>query len=325
MSDEPSTPPASLPPPSPEELARRLKTNLAKERPRSTRYALIALALVVAALSSLAWYLRPQPEPGRWTIVAFDDWSLPGQPATRQARLEPLAADSSSGSARGQELFFRGVEEPETAFVKISADNQGNASAPAKPEEARGFVVLYLGPQRKYKAEDRARIFRLDPAVRLLVVDVDEVVAELPNDGWGLRNPQSIAPKKLASEELTKLAKQGFRVVYFSRRIDTAKDYQRIRSWTEQHRAAGLPEGPVLGMVPADKETVAAAGQRLLADLRKRWPGPLFLAVGSEEGANAGKSAGITTYLIGDAVPPQGVFGMKGWPELAAELAKGQR
>jgi hypothetical protein len=325
MSDEPSKPSAPLPPPSPEELARRLKTNLAKERPRSTRYALVALAVVVMALSGLAWYLRPQPEPGRWTVVAFDDWSLPGQSASRHARLEPLTSEATGSSPRGLELFFRGVNEPETAFVKVAADAQGEAATPAKADESGGFVVLYLGPQRKYKAEDQARIFRFEPATRLLVVDVEEAVAELPKEGWGTRNPQSVSPKREAVDELAKLTKQGFRVVYCSRRIETAKDYQRVRSWTEQHRASGLPEGPVLGMIPADKETPSAAGQRLLADLRKRWPGPLFLAVGSEEGASAGKAAGITTYLLGDAAPPQGVFAAKTWPELAAELAKGQR
>ncbi|MBX9679597.1 MAG: hypothetical protein K2X38_12595 [Gemmataceae bacterium] len=325
MSEPASNSPVPLPPPSPEELARRLKTNLAKERPRSTQYALVALAVVVGALSALAWYLRPQPEPGRWTVVAFDDWALAGETAARRARLEPLSADDPPSSSRGHELFFRGVNDPETAFVKVAADAHGEASAPSKAGDGDGFAALYLGAQRKYKAEDRARHFRLAPQTRLLAVDIDETVADLPSEGWGTRNPQSIAPNRSAIDGLASLAKQGVQVVYLSRRIATAKDYQRVRSWTEQNRTAGLPEGPVLGMIAAEKESPAAAGQRLLVDLRKRWPGPLFLAVGSEDGATAGKASGITTYLLGDAAPPQGVFGAKSWPELAAELAKGQR
>jgi len=314
MSEPSPNSPSPLPPPSTEELARRLKARLANERPRTTRYVLLALAVVVAGLSAMAWYLRPQPAPGRWTVVAFDDWALEGQPVARRARIEALLADEPPGSPRGQEIFFRGVDQAESEFVKGAADAQGEATAEGNAKEP-GFVVLYLGPQRKYKAEDRGRHFHFAPQTRLLAVDVDETVADAPTDEWGTRNPQSVAVKRPAALALTALAKQGYQIVYLSRRVATAKDCQRIRSWAQLHRSEGLPEGPVLADVPAEKESPAAAGQRLLADLRKRWQGPLMLVVGSEASAEAGKAAGITTYLVGDAKG-------KSWSDVSDELVK---
>lgn len=316
--------PSASPPPSPEELARRLKAQLAKERPQTFRLVLALVAITVGILAFLAWFLRPQPEPGRWTVVAFDDWSPAGVAVPRRARLEP-ATDADPGSHRGLEIFFRGSDRADAEYAPFGVDAKGEAVAneEALAAGSSAFLAAYLGPQRRYKAEDRGRHFFYRPDARLLAVDVEETVADLPGGNWSERHLQSIFPQRPAAEALAALAKKGSQVVYFSRRIGSARDYQRVRTWIELQRAAGLPEGPLLARVPEAKETPEGAGQRYLTELRKRWTGPLLLVVGSEEGAAAGKTAGIATYRIGEGAAPAGVLAFKGWPEAAAELKKG--
>ncbi|MCI0683666.1 MAG: hypothetical protein L0Y71_16290 [Gemmataceae bacterium] len=312
-----------------DELGRRLQEKLRRERPRWVRWTPIVVIVLLGALLLLAWLLYPPPDPPRVTATALDALVPEGEPAAVRVYLDPVDADAKARALAGFQAIFwidQGAAGPENA-VKAVTDDRGLATAtldiPDGPASAV-YQVRHTAPSKKHDSPtSRGAIHRVAKDAPLLLVDVEETVADLDPGLWTKTNPLSIAPRPGAANALREV-RPRFTIVYLAVVNTPAKEYRRVQNWVRMKAAdpKGLPGGPVLGRLSYDSADVGEARRALLSDCRERFTGTLVAVVRTAEAAEQCLALGIRAIAMGGGDFPGNVTRVKAWDELPAALAK---
>ncbi len=315
-----------------EELARKLQEKLRHERPRWIRWVPLLAIVLLGALLLLAWVLYPAPDPPRVTATAPDALVVQGEPATVRAYLDPVEADAKATSLAGLGAIFwvdNGPGAPDDSpSVKAFTDDHGQATATLDPAGADKCMVQVrqTAPSKKQDAPmSRAALHVLAKDAPLLLVDVEETLADVDPNLWTKTNPLNIALRPGAIHALQEaLVRHKFTIVYLAVGNSPAKEYRRVQGWIRLKVAEpkGLPDGPVLGRLRYDTAAVGEARRDLLSDLRERFTGPLVAVVRTAEAAEQCLALGIRAIAMGGGDFPENVTRIKGWDELSAALAK---
>lgn len=313
-------------------LARQLQEKLRRERPHWIRWVPPLAVLLLGILAVLAWLLYPAPEPPRVTATAPDVLVAEGEPAIVRAYLDPVDAGAKATSLAGLEAVFwidRGPGAPDDSpRVKAVTDERGQATATLDPAGmARCMVqVRQAAPSKKQDSPtSRASLHVLAKDAPLLLVDVEETLADVDPNLWTKTNPLNIALRPGAIVALQEaLVRHKFTIVYVAVANSPAKEFRRVQGWIRLKAAEprGLPDGPVLGRLQYDTGDVGEARRALLGELRERFTGPLVAVVRTAEAAEQCLSLGIRAIAMGGGDFPEKVTRIKGWDELSAALAK---
>jgi hypothetical protein len=315
--------------PQAEALARKLQEKLKRERPRWYRWVPLVAVTLFGALALFAWLIYPEPDAPRLTVTACDALGVTGEPALVRAVLEPQEADAEFDQYRGLEVVF--WEEPDGGMdaaprQKSVADEHGVATATLEPRDgtALPFHARHLDVRKKYDTKDRAFAYALAKDAPLLVVDVEETLADIEPDEWSTTNPIGISVRAGAAAALSHAAAKGIRVVYLAGHGSRAKDYRRVRGWVEIKGTGSeaLPRGPVLGRLDFTAGALDDARQALLSDLRERFEGPITAVVRTAEAAEQCLQLKMRPIAMGGGDFPEGVVRIKSWAELPSALAK---
>lgn len=291
-------------------LAHRLKQKLSKERPRPLLLVLGAMFVCIVFLALLAWWMYPRPLPAQVGVFALDTLASDEEKPTVQAQLLLPPGDKDLRRLAGLELVFvdgRFIlppgEEPRT--VRATSDAQGRASV-AWPQNGKSpmqeFQVRQIDVDRKKASSDTARQFVWPKSAKLIVVDVEETLADLDPDQWSKDPPEPIALRKGAAEAL--LALQGDRkIVYASITALDGRTFVKVRGWlvSKSQGPAAVPVGPLLGRSSYPSETPVSDERRgLLQQLRQRFDGEIVVVVRSPDAARVSQDMGIRTIVLGE-------------------------
>ncbi len=310
-----------------EALARKLQEKLRHERPQWVRLAPILAAVLFAITGVVAWLAYPAPELPPLTVTAFDVLVAAGQPAQVRAQLDPAEAAAKVGALAGLEAIFwadPGADVVDaTTRQKSVSDGHGQATATVDLGgiSKTTYRVRQSSINKKQKVpEDRAHIHVLAKDAPLLLVDVEETLADLDVKLWTKTNPDDIAARAGAGAALqTASAKHQFTIAYLAVANTPAREYRRVRGWIAQPKTK-LPDGPVLGRLRYDAGSVSQARQALLGDLRQRFVGQLVAVVRTSEAAEQCLALGIRTIAMGGGDFPDQVTRIKSWDELPKAL-----
>ena len=314
-----------------EALAKQLQDKLRRERPRWVRWVPLLAVVLFGSLGILAWVLYPAPEPPALTLTALDTMAVEGEPALVRAYLGPENAEAAAGSLAGLQILFSvpkaGARE-EPVLRKALTDDQGqavatlDAGAPGKTK----FEASFVSPGKKQKGQhDGAALHVLAKEAALLLVDVEETLADIDPKMWSKTNSLNIGLRAGAAEALQAVhAKDKWAIVYLAVANAPAKEYRRPRGWIGLKSTAGaaLPDGPVLGRLRYDAGTVNDARKALLAELRARFTGPMTAVVRTSEAAEQCAALGIRAIAMGGGDFPAPVTPIKTWSDLPAALGK---
>jgi hypothetical protein len=320
------------PSPHAETLARQLQEKLRVERPRWYRWAPILTVVLLGTLALFAWLLYPAPDPPRLTITATDALYADGEELAVRALLEPQEPDAAHGSYAGLEVVFWEEKASDPASRrKAICDGHGQATATLDSADPKGapFHARYIGRQ-KYEVSDRAWLYVLPKDAPLLVVEVEETLAELDPEHWSKTNPIGIAVRAGAAAALRSAADKGYRVVYLAVQPAHAKEYRPVRGWVESKSmgADPLPRGPVLSRPrfasdPAAAKTAAnEARAQALEALRGKFTGAIVAVVRTAAAAQQCQKLDIRPLATGGGDFPDGVTRLKSWADLPAALGK---
>jgi hypothetical protein len=315
-----------------DELGRKLQEKLRHERPRWIRWVPLLAIVLFATLLLLAWILYPAPDPPRVTATALDALVAANEPADVRAYLDPVDADAKPVSLAGLEAIFsidKGAGAADDgARVKAVTDAHGQATATLDPGGAAKSIiqVRQTAPSKKQDSPtSRAALHVLPKDTPLLVVDVEETLADLDPNLWTKTNPLNIAPRPGAIAALREAQlRHKLTIVYLAVGNVPAKEYRRVQGWIRLKAAEpkGLPDGPVLGRLQYHTGDVAEARQALLADVRERFTGPMTAVVRTAESAEQCLALKIRPIAMGGGDFPGNVMRIKGWDELPAALGK---
>jgi hypothetical protein len=320
------------PPANAEALARKLQENLQRQRPRWVRWLPALAGILLVVLAVLAWALYPKPDPPRLTVTAMDELNVRGEPAVVHAFLDPENPDSKVDSLKGLEADFWVAKPPpaldDAPRQKVVSDTHGQTTTKLDAGDAAKikFHVRHAVPLKKQDPpQDEARIFAVAKDAPLLLVDVEETLADLDPKLWTKTNALNIAVRAGASEAL-KIArdKHGYAIAYLAVELTPAREYRRVRGWIGI-KASGpeaLPDGPVLGRLRYDSGDVHSARHALLSDLRERFTGPIVAVVRDADAAEQCVNLKIRALAMGGGDFPDAVVRLKTWQDLPAALGK---
>lgn len=306
-----------------EVLARKLQQKLQHERPRWLRWVPLLAVVLFGITGIVAWLAYPEPVLPPLTLTALDVLAAAGEPVRVRAQFDPAEPDAKAGSLAGQEVTFW-LDQAGAAHKAVS-DAHGEASTILDLAGAlkATFQVRQSSSHRKQKIpEHHAYIHVLAKDAPLLLVDVEETLADLDVKLWTKTNPDDIAVRTGAGEALqTARNKLNFAIAYLGVANTPAREYRRVRGWIAQPKLK-LPDGPVLGRLRYDAATVGDARQALLDDLRQRFTGPLVAVVRTSEAAEQCLALGIRAIAMGGGDFPDQVTRIKSWNELPATLSR---
>jgi hypothetical protein len=314
--------------PQAEALARKLQEKLKQERPRWYRWVPLVAVTLFGVLALFAWLIYPEPDPPRLTVTACDALHVAGSPAVVRAVLEPQEAGAKFEQYRGLEVVFWEERDgaQDTPRHKAEADEHGVATATLSGADgtAIAFHARHLDIRKKYDAKDRAFAHTLPKEAPLLVVDVEETLAEIEPEEWSATNPLAIGVRAGAAPALTQAAAKGAHIVYLAVHGRRAKEYRRVRGWVEIKGGGGdaLPRGPVLGRLDftEGEGSLQDARHALLSELRERFEGPITAVVRTAEAAEQCLQLKIRPIAMGGGDFPEGAARIKSWGELPRAL-----
>lgn len=278
------------------------------------------LATLAEALSPLA-SLVPSARPGRARVrlMVYDAVAVAGEPAVVRARLERHGLLGFHPAVPGQAVHF---------FCPpcVTADAATNAAGLAAAELGGSggrvgqlpVTAHFIGSNRHQPAEGSGRLFLWPEDSRLLVIDVDRSLADLP---WYLVPfvaGEGVPARPGAATALNELAR-AYRVVYLTARPDW--QYRRTRAWL---RDRGFPPGPLLGPFPFGERRKEGFVRQALVGLKEHFPQVQAAVVGRPADAEASRHHGLQTYLLRHGSwegVPDGVRAVGSWRELREGLA----
>jgi hypothetical protein len=314
-----------------EAMGRQLQEKLRKQRPRWSRWVPLVAVVLFGGLVLFAWLIYPSPDPPRLTVTALDALHVEGAELHVRAVLDPERSDEQQDSYQDLEItFWQDDNAPLGPGTRHTArcDQHGQAHATLERADPAGtmFNVRHISPSKKYEARDRASVYALKKDAPLLVVEVEETLADIEPEQWSATNPLGIGIRTGAASSLKGAADKGWRVVYLAVHGARARDYRRVRGWVEIKggEAEPLPRGPVLGRTQfaGAPGGLSQVRQEALDHLCERFKGPISAVVRTAEAAEQCLRLKIRPLAMGGGDFPEGVTRLKSWAELSAALTK---
>ncbi len=305
---------AKPPKPPVDELAKQLKSSLAKGRPRTWMPVTAAIVIGSALLVGLVWWMFPRVPTTPLQIMALDGVFTPDETPMARAQLLAPKADEPAPRLRGfdidfheQLLFPQANAQPRQVIAK--SDDQGQASVewPVGDAPVAEFFARYVDTERRrVSAAERGRLFVWRKDAPVLIVDADETLIADPPDV----NAQAM---------LAKAGEDGWHVIYLALAGAQVRDFRIACGWIE--RQARLPKGPIVGRphYSADN-TLDSARRDVLKQMKTRFGGPLLAVVKTTAAAQACREFGLQTVLIGDAEAPAQVLRVASWADVPIKL-----
>ena len=229
-----------LPPEKKEELARDLRQKLRSQRPRTALWLILATILVIGVLSFIWFNSRTTRDWPQLLLVGYDGVSQVGEPCDIQARLQ--AVDDPNGPLDEHEIFWR-VPNDDAQATKTDRKGATKFKLPASDLEAiLAIHVYHIDPAKRYRRDDAARLFVVDPAQSLLLVPIEAGLIAEKQVEWGRSGAESPMIRPGAIKEI---ADQKAQPVYL---VDASHvwDYRGARGWLQAQIAQGLADGPLL-------------------------------------------------------------------------------
>jgi hypothetical protein len=324
---------AETPHVNPEEMARLLRANVQKQRPRKLRTFLILLVVLAGPVALLAWWAWPRPPLPRLMVIAFDQVALAGETVPLHGRLIPQDVTLTPPDLRGLEIFFEDLNvlaRPGETGRRLQTQSASNGDAtvpwPAPADAAVvDFKVAFTEARQHYHAEDRGRLFTWKAATPVMVVEVAALARAGP-DAWRTGPIGLIAAQDGADKALQAAHQRHCQVVYMAAGAGSPLVYRKMRGWVETKALErGLfPVGPVLGQLPEGGAAPSAALWIEPVGRVKHWFGPPLMAVAKDPRlAEVLHAAGATVFMVGEAEDtPAGITRLPSWTDLAEHLSK---
>ncbi len=298
------------PKPPAEELARQLKSSLAKRRPRPWMPAAAAIVVCAALLIVLVWWMYPRVPTPPLQIMALDGVFTPDETPKARAQLFAATPGEPAPRLRGfdidfheQLLFPKANAKPRQIIAPSDDTGQASVEWPVGAAALTEFFVRYVDTQRRrVSAVERGRLFVWPRDAPVLVVDADETLI-------------SAAPDEIAQATLNKAIDQGWHVIYLALNGANAHEFRQARGWID--RQDKLPKAPVVGRPQFSADaSLESARLDVLKQMKLRFAGPMLAVVKTTEAARACRDLGLQTVLIGDADAPAEVLRVASWEEV---------
>jgi hypothetical protein len=326
--DKPKIPPAKV-----DAMAERLQTSLKRRRPRGW-LVIVGLIVAIGLILLLAWWFYAPVEMPRLEVVAFDAVVAPGETPRAAAQLAfPEEGKYDPSLLLGHEIVFL---DPKAAMltgakgtpVKVGDDALGRAATdwtrPA-PGQSALFAVRYADVRNKQTSDDQASLFAWERGGKLLLVDVEEALAQIEPAQWETAPFAAIAARPQAAQALQEAVRKQHQVGYLALTPTTALAYRKVRGWvhTPRPEAERFPAGPVLGRpeYPSTGGTDLTRNAQL-GDLKQRFGDHITLVVRTANAATAGTAHGLRVIVLDPAVELPGVRSVAGWTEVIPQLEK---
>jgi hypothetical protein len=294
------------PPVDREEMARQLKANIRKQRPRYYPTLGLTLAILAIAVALVAWRFWPRPALPPLNLLALDQIARPGETVVMEAWLAPRdprsAADLGGLDIAFAPLLLLGRADAPLRDVEVRSAPSGRAEASlAAPagEEVVDIKVFHVPSQPGQRTEDRARLFVWKPQTPLLLVEV-AAVADAGPDAWQGKRLDDISPRPSAGEALQAAHAKHYQVVYVATGAPTPMAYRLMRAWVETRSQENgpFPDGPVLGQLPPGGSPTGRDWAERLKQIVQRWPGQLAAVVKDPELGEVLRAAGARTFVL---------------------------
>ena len=250
---------------------------------------LIALAVVVAVLSLIAWWAWPRRSPSSSLWPRTTTWSRRVNRRRCAAQLQATGTDSAGADMADYELYF---EQPGGDWqTKATTDKEGvvtlqHAFAADADELAYYLVRSPKGGRRAGTPEITGRVFQWPRETAVLVVDADHALADADADRLRTANNFDIRPLPEAVAALQQIG-ANHRIVYLSADVDRPEPYLKLRLAAPRLAA---PQVPVPGRALA--RASLAAGRRGPRFVPPRGTRPAQGAVPDGDGRNHSERRG---------------------------------
>lgn len=230
-------------------------------------------------------------------ITAFDVIVPRGTnaPVAVQAKIERRIFSGLNPDLRNIQVQFQG-EAGVTATAVSGADGIANAQLAAQAGST-GFSCIALAAENQVGL---GRIYAIEPSAPIVVVDIDEVISNVPELSVPLTSIQNSPVVPGAPEALSRLA-ADHRIVYLTARDDAL--FNKTRAWLA---LKGFPRGPLLVWDWTIKNGlgISNTSQRVykearLRTLKSQFPN-LKAGIGNKVGdAQAYASVGMRAVMLG--------------------------
>jgi hypothetical protein len=326
------------PPAADDELQRRLRESLKKQRPRRWHFALGVTLFAAAMCGLLPWLFFPRGEPPLVIVTALDDLAVAGKETTLQgclnAPLEPNLV------LAGRDVVFADGQAPlvpnhEAKEVRARTGSHGDTACrwtfPAETTQG-DFILRQLAGKFFPGMEDHGLVFLVAEATPICLVQIDETLSSASGQIWRDENVHDIAAVPGAGESLGEISKKGYQIVYLTL-ADQPTLYQRMRGWVRLQNAEArppFPPGPVISRFSLPWEEHNKQPWRKSAErLAVRFPKPRGHAIarhlaiaGTTDVARQFQAAGWQTVYKGIAEDLSGVLRVNGWENVSAALGR---
>jgi hypothetical protein len=310
-----------------ERLAEDLRGSLRRRRFRPAWIVGGVLTLGILILGAVAWsiYHDSGAHPILQVVALDSVANLDERSQARAVLLRPLP-DGSAAGAGGWELIFQQFQpaaRPDAGprLMKAVTDRRGYAEVNwevPKGETSAEFVARFVDTRRRQGTTDPARVFGWPKDTALVVVEVEDVLAELPREP--LPPTTVFAPEFLAGAAAALHAvRKDVHVVYLTPTVTSWLQARRVRNWIT-HRATfpeSIPLGPVLGR--ADFPAAAAAPavrQEAIEMLRAHFAGTIVAIVRDAAPASAYEKLGVRVIVVGAEAPGGDLLHAPAWADV---------
>ena len=300
------------PRPPDDELTAKLRAAVRSRRPTSMARILFLAGLLLAPVVAFVMLYEPRTPEVPLVAIAFDALTVAGHDVELIARVFP-SEPSENARLDGRDFLF----EPEGADAhrqSASTDSQGVARVKWKPSEKMSDFLLRW-PQGRIA--DQARIIAIPATASLVVVDVESTLTSAQPESWRTENILDIPAIGESKGALRALADKEREIIYFALAGAEPYTHRKVRGWMENRFAEGWPTGPVIGRKTYNTGS-GPEGEftKLVAELRKKFSGPLSVIVGNKDLAKAVGSGEWTTYLLGEHEATPGCIVVAHWTAL---------
>jgi hypothetical protein len=279
-----------------ENLAKELKTSLAKDRPRTWKPVLALIGICSLILAMMLWWFLPRAQPPVLQVVAFDDVFTPDEKPIARGQLFAPPGVESALRLSGQQIAFD--DQNHEASVKSDDKGQGTAEWPTENEEIAAFFVRFIDRNRRQgSAKESGRLYIWPKNAKIVLVDADETLTDAHDD---------------AARVLDQAVENGWHIAYLALAGEKANDFRQARSRIDN--LVKLPKGPYLGrrQYPAPPDSLESARREAVQSLRSKFKGQMVAVVQAADTAMALQGLGVRVIRIGDAATP-------GWAEVKIE------
>ena len=189
------------------------------------------------------------------TLLVKDALTVPGQPATVEARL--IAAGLLAPMGLGGEILELIVDGNVVATGMTGGDGRAFLNYRMKTLGVTPIQVRVGSSLRVLPTEGWASLAVWEWRNPIIAIEVDALrekrVAEKPLPGIGLTVESERKPMPDAAEELVKLTQYYYRVIYVvtipSANVDGMRTTAEVRAWLKAHQ---FPPGYIVGLSPGE-------------------------------------------------------------------------